>query len=259
MGSVALTFAGTATTILEMGGLRLLTDPVFGAPGANYPAVPGPLESWPRYTRLAPSALQPAAVGPIDAVLLSHDQHGDNLDAEGLALLPGAGVVLTTPEAARRLARRGLSNVIGVEPGGIHRLGDVEVLASPARHGPPGSRWLTGPVTGFFLRSRDVSVYVSGDTVMHGALARFARDHVPDLALVHVGAARILGVRFTAHAADLVALSRLWPEAVLAPIHFDGWSHFSEGRAALERRLERAGLGPRLRWLPPGVRVSLEI
>lgn len=42
-------------------------------------------------------------LGPIDAVLLTHDHHADNLDDLGRALLPAAGVVVTTTSGARRL------------------------------------------------------------------------------------------------------------------------------------------------------------
>jgi L-ascorbate metabolism protein UlaG (beta-lactamase superfamily) len=45
----------------------------------------------------------PPDLGPVDAVLRSHDHYGDNLDTAGRALLPGAGVVLTTAAGARRL------------------------------------------------------------------------------------------------------------------------------------------------------------
>jgi hypothetical protein len=41
-------------------------------------------------------AIAAADLGPVDAMLISHDHHGDNLDTAGRALLPGAGVVLTT-------------------------------------------------------------------------------------------------------------------------------------------------------------------
>lgn len=260
MSELAITFVGTATTILEIAGQRLLTDPVFDPPGASYGAVPGVLERRVKYTRLAGPAIAAADVGRIDAVLLSHDHHGDNLDAAGRALLPQAGAVLTTVAGARRLARDGLTNAIGLVEGAGHRLGDVDVVAAPARHGPPGSQWLAGPVIGFLLRGRGRSLYVSGDTVWHGALARFAQRCKPDVALVHVGAARFgatLGLRYTADAGDLIELARAWPTTTFAPIHYEGWSHFSEGRAALHERLTRAGLASRIVWLEPGRRTQL--
>ncbi|MBK7534861.1 MAG: MBL fold metallo-hydrolase [Myxococcales bacterium] len=260
MSSLGVTFVGTATTILELAGLRLLTDPVFDPPGATYEAVKGPLGALTKYTRLAGPALNAAQVGPIDAVLLSHDHHGDNLDPAGRQLLPSAKVVLTTVAGARRLARRGASNAVGLVAGQVHRLGELEIVAAPARHGPPGTQWITGPVIGFFLRWPGGTAYVSGDTLWHRALADFARTHVPQVALIHVGAGRFrasLGLRYSASAKDVVAVARAWPAAILAPIHYEGWSHFSQGRAELAQRLARYGLAPRLRWLTPGCRESL--
>lgn len=260
MSPLGLTFMGTATNLLEVGGLRLLTDPVFDPPGTRYPAVEGLSGRLAGYTRLSGPAVPASGVGRLDAVLLSHDHHGDNLDAAGRALLPGAGVVLTTIAGARRLRRQGHTNVVGLAAGATHRLGEVEVTAAPARHGPPGTAWLSGPVIGFFLRWPGGSLYVSGDTVWHAALERFAREHVPEVALMHVGAARFgatFGLRFTADAGDVLEMARVWPRALFVPVHFEGWSHFSEGRVALAARLEQGGLGPRVRWPVPGRRVEV--
>jgi hypothetical protein len=68
---------GGPTSILEIGGLRLLTDPTFDAP-REYVMGPGRV-----LAKTAHTALSAAEVGPVDAVLLSHDQHRDNLDISG--------------------------------------------------------------------------------------------------------------------------------------------------------------------------------
>src|SRR3954451_233496 len=96
--SFAFTHLGTAMALLEIEGLRILTDPVFDPPGRRYDFGWGTGS-----TKLSGPALSPEAVGRIDAVLLSHDQHADNLDDAGRAFLPRAGVVLTTAPGARRL------------------------------------------------------------------------------------------------------------------------------------------------------------
>jgi hypothetical protein len=66
---VRIQAVGGPTAILEVGGLRLLTDPTFDPPG-DYPRPDGPT-----LVKLAPPALGPDDLGRVDAVLLSHDQH----------------------------------------------------------------------------------------------------------------------------------------------------------------------------------------
>jgi L-ascorbate metabolism protein UlaG (beta-lactamase superfamily) len=92
-----MTYIGGPTALLEWAGLRLLTDPTFDAAGTVYPAGAYSL----RKTQEA--ALASDSLLPLDAVLLSHDHHVDNLDHSGRALLPRAGRILTTAAGAARL------------------------------------------------------------------------------------------------------------------------------------------------------------
>jgi L-ascorbate metabolism protein UlaG (beta-lactamase superfamily) len=95
---VSIQLIGGPTLLLEIGGLRLLTDPAFDAPG---PVPSGDRTS----TKTTGPAVAAEEIGPVDAVLLSHDQHGDNVDRSGRALLAHADVVQSTPERADRLGR----------------------------------------------------------------------------------------------------------------------------------------------------------
>ena len=84
-----LTHIGGPTVLIEAGGWRLLTDPTFDPPGRSYRF------GWGTGSRkLAGPAIAPEDLGPIDAVLLSHDHHDDNLDPAGRALLPSWGSAL---------------------------------------------------------------------------------------------------------------------------------------------------------------------
>jgi L-ascorbate metabolism protein UlaG (beta-lactamase superfamily) len=124
---VRITHIGGSTTLIEIDGFRLLTDPTFDAPR--------------RYTfgwgfasrKTTGPAVAVADLPSIDAVLLTHDHHGDNLDDAGRALLPSAGSVLTTAAGARRLG----GNAVGLAPWQTFSLPHgIEVTATPARHGP---------------------------------------------------------------------------------------------------------------------------
>src|SRR5262245_3867490 len=98
MSTITITYVGGPTALLEVGGLRLLTDPTFDAPGKRYHFGWGAMSR-----KLQAAALRPSDLGRIDVVLLSHDHHEDNLDAAGREVLPSAGQVITTPSGAKRL------------------------------------------------------------------------------------------------------------------------------------------------------------
>lgn len=96
--SLRLTHVGGPTLLIEVGPWRLLTDPTLDPPGRRYRLGWGTGS-----TKLAGPAIDAAAVQPIDAILLTHDHHDDNLDDAGRELLPSAEVVVTTSSGARRL------------------------------------------------------------------------------------------------------------------------------------------------------------
>lgn len=91
------TYIGGPTALLELDGLRLLTDPTFDPAGTDY--------TTPAYTlhKTQPPALPATELGAVDAVLLSHDHHFDNLDTAGRAVLGMSGAVYTTMAGAERL------------------------------------------------------------------------------------------------------------------------------------------------------------
>ena len=93
-----MTHIGTATLLLEIGSIRLLTDPVFDPPGGSYSFGYGTGSK-----KLTAPAIGPEEIGKVDAVLLSHDHHEDNLDRAGRAFLSNARQVLTTVAGAKRL------------------------------------------------------------------------------------------------------------------------------------------------------------
>jgi L-ascorbate metabolism protein UlaG (beta-lactamase superfamily) len=253
-----LTHVGGPTVLIEVGEWRLLTDPTFDAPGGRYHF------GWGAFSRkLAGPAIPAAEIGRIDAVLLSHDQHEDNLDAAGRALLPSAGAIVTTAAGAKRLggAARGL------EPWQSTRLEApdrpaIEVTATPCRHHPPGFHPIVGDVTGFALRWEGGSLWISGDTVLYDGVREVARRVAVDVALLHVGGVRfaVTGpLRYTMTGADAVELCGLIRPRVAIPIHYEGWQHFRDGRQGIERALAGAPEEVRrsFRWIPIGEAVEI--
>src|SRR5262249_13307136 len=82
--NITLTLVGAPTALIEIGSLRLLTDPTFDPPRFYQK---GPV----RYQKISGPALSMEEIGVVDAVLLSHDQPFDNLDDAGRAVIPTAG------------------------------------------------------------------------------------------------------------------------------------------------------------------------
>jgi L-ascorbate metabolism protein UlaG (beta-lactamase superfamily) len=259
--TVRMTHIGGPTVLIEVGGWRLLTDPTFDPAGGKYSF------GWGTGSRkLAGPAIPAADVAPIDAVLLSHDHHDDNLDPAGRALLPSAGVVVTTVSGAKRLG----NDARGLEPWATTRLEaperpPIEITATPCRHGPPLSHPLVGDVIGFALRwdgQEHGVLWISGDTVLYDGVRQVAARLEVDTALLHLGGVRfpVTGpIRYTLTAQEAVELCRLVRPRTVIPIHYEGWKHFRQGRDAIEREFASAPeeMRRRIRWLPIGVGVEV--
>lgn len=237
MSTITLTHIGGPTTLIEAEGWRILTDPTFDAPGRTYRFGWGTSSS-----KTNGPALPADQLGPIDAVLLTHDHHADNLDDTGRALLAGVDHLLTTTSGAGRLGR----NAHGMSDWDTTRLEapgrpTITVTATPCRHGPPGSHRIVGDVIGFGLTwpgQQHGALWISGDTVLYRGVREVARRIRVGTAILHLGAVRfpITGpLTYTMSAHDALELGRVLRPTTTFPVHYDGWTHFHQGRTEIER------------------------
>jgi L-ascorbate metabolism protein UlaG (beta-lactamase superfamily) len=257
--NVQVTYFDTAMVLLDVDGVRLLTDPVLDGVGSAFNYGPVHLE------KTSAAAIAPEKLGHIDAVLLSHDQHGDNLDRAGRALLARVPRVLTTPEAAPRLDSNaeGLASWQSVTVRAAATGGTVTVTAVPAQHGPDGTQEATGTVTGFVITSGNgTKVYVSGDTILFPGTEEVAKRYAPvDLAVLHLGRARIeaLGpVNVSLTAEDAVHFAKALGARKVLPVHFEGWAHFTEGRDQAMHTLSVSEIASRTLTLRSGETATLD-
>lgn len=251
-------YIGGPTAVIAIGGSRFLTDPTFDLPG-DHPVGNRILK------KLAGPAISRNALGRIDAVLLSHDQHPDNLDNQGRQLLYEVPVVFSTPAAQGRLGPvvRGLGSWEEVTfP--LRNGQDATITALPARHGPPGSEPLVGEVTGFMIvldYPRPFKIYISGDNASLEHVETIASKFGSvDVAVIFAGAARTAladGAHLTLTSTDTVRASEMLGAKFIVPLHFEHWQHFTEGRKDIEAAFVRGGLIDKLVLLEPGGQFSV--
>ncbi|WP_223626626.1 MBL fold metallo-hydrolase [Microbacterium sp. EST19A] len=249
MTQISALLVGGPTLHFTYAGLAFLTDPTFDEPGSY----DGPVV----LRKLTGPAVPASALGAIDAVLLSHDQHEDNLDTAGRALLGEVPLVLGTEDSAARIP-----GITGLAPWQQHRVGDVVVTAVPALHGPEGAEALAGVVTGFVLEAEGhPTVYVSGDNASVDLVREIAaRFPAIGIAVLFAGAAnvgRFGDIDLTLNARTALEAAEVLADAVIVPVHAEGWFHFSETRERLIAMFEYAGRGDRLQVLPAGERVAV--
>lgn len=255
---ISITHFGTATLLLEIGSLRLLTDPVFDAPGHLYHVL-GLAGYRKRSASIAPD------LPPLDAVLLSHDHHGDNLDTSGLAIARQASHILTTTAGARRLGGNAEGLLPWQERVLIGKDGfTLRVTATPAQHGPRWMNPITGPVIGFVLEWEGQShgaLYITGDTVLFPGVDKVGQRWRIGTLFPHAGRASFRGMgslHYTLTATETAELTRRLSPHACYPIHYEGWSHFAEGKEDIHRACAAIGVDERMHWLPIGQKVEIE-
>jgi L-ascorbate metabolism protein UlaG (beta-lactamase superfamily) len=160
-----LVYVGHATVLIELDGVRLLTDPVLRGRLVHL-------------RRRVPAPTEPLA--DLAAVLISH-VHYDHLDLPSLRTL-GRAVPVVVPRGARR-AIRGFSDVRELRVGEELRLGGVTVRAVPAEHQSARLPLFPSPAVGFVI-SGSRTVYFAGDTDLFPGMANLADEL--DVALVPV-------------------------------------------------------------------------
>lgn len=146
-----LTYVGHATVLIEICGVRLLTDPVLR------PSMLGVI-------RRHPAAPSSEVAEGVDAVLISHLHH-DHLDFASLKRIGTRTEILVPAGAGPTFRRRGFVNLTELGVGETASVGCVEVTATPAEH--EGRRYKLGPrieAVGYDIRGCGRRVYFAGDT-----------------------------------------------------------------------------------------------
>jgi L-ascorbate metabolism protein UlaG (beta-lactamase superfamily) len=253
----AISVLGGPTTVIDIAGRRIVMDPTFDPPGEHD-----------YLTKTVGPAVSADALGSVDAVLISHDEHPDNLDDAGRKFALAAPLVVSHPGCAGRFG----PPAVGLQPwqsyylpGGSERLA---VQAVPAVHGPAdGRRDASGhvncEVSGFVLYGPGLpTVYLSGDNASISAVTEVA-DRVGDIdvAVLFAGAASVptkeRGRPLTLSGARAAAAAEILGAKMVIPAHVDGWAHFSEGVDHFVAAFDDAGIKRLVRAAPYGEWIDL--
>lgn len=258
--SLSVTHIGTATAVLEIDGINLLTDPFFSPAGSSFDL---------GFITLSVDhdpALKLDQLPPIDGVLLSHEDHIDNLDDLGRTLLNGRHV-LTTIDGAKKLAPRpGVRGLHPWQPTTLSLGGQkLDVVATPCKHLPGGE------CTGFLIPHPDGSIdaasglpnaiWFAGDTVYTPELRDIGIRYHVTAAVLNLGFAHISLpeglLQVTMGGKEGARIFRELGADFLVPMHYDSWSHFTQHGEELRKVFEEEGVLDKVCWLTAGKPVKV--
>ena len=244
-GRLSLDFIGHSALVIDLDGVRLLTDPVTRGRV-------GPLR------RVEPVPARDRLRG-VDAVLISH-LHWDHLDVPSLRDLGRDTPMLVPAGAGPWMGSAGFTDVREMAVGASVDVGGVVVRAVPAVHSgyrPPLGP--TAPPLGFVVRGSH-SVYFAGDTDLFEGMGRLGEPI--DLALIPVwGWGPTLGRGLHLDPLRAAQSLRLIRPRAAVPIHWGTYWPHALGRVFPERLVEppaafveyAAELAPDVQTVPTAV------
>jgi L-ascorbate metabolism protein UlaG (beta-lactamase superfamily) len=251
-------FIGTATVLIRFQGFTILTDPNFLHKGDHVHLGYGITSE-----RLTNPALNLEQLPHIDLIVLSH-MHEDHFDKLVQQKLDKNIPIVTTKESSEKLKGIGFTHAYGlstwdaveVDKGGAR----LRITAAPGRHGKAGMQALLPSVMGSILdfgpnpATPGYRMYISGDTLLVPDLKDIPQRFPGiDLALLHLGGTRILGVfKVTMDGKDGVRLMQIVQPKHVIPIHYDDYDVFKSPLADFAREVKAAGLEQEVTYLAHG-------
>jgi L-ascorbate metabolism protein UlaG (beta-lactamase superfamily) len=250
-------FVGTATVIIRLGGFTILTDPNFLHAGDHVHLGYGLTSE-----RLTEPAFDIEALPPIDFCVLSH-YHGDHFDQVVEEELRKDLPIITTEHATGELMEKGFTAAIALDTwdsvlieGGGRR---VRVTSMPGQHGPGIVDFALPPVMGSMLDfesdqgDRGFRMYITGDTLIHDDLNEIPKRFPGvDLALLHLGGTRVLGILVTLDDEQGTEMIRIIKPTTAIPIHYNDYDVFKSPLKDFRRAVELAGFSDRVIYLSHG-------
>jgi L-ascorbate metabolism protein UlaG (beta-lactamase superfamily) len=257
LGSGSIFFIGNATVLIRYAGFTILTDPTFVHMHEQVPLGYG-LHT----TRLTNPAVDIADLPPLDFILLSHF-HGDHFDQVAERDLDRTLPIVTTAHAVKELQERGFNNAYPIDTWSslmvTNGAARVRITAMPGRHGPPLSELVLPDVMGSMIEfiSQQGSIllrmYITGDTLLIDDLKEIPKQFPDiDVALLHLGGTRVLGIMVTMDAEQGVELMHIIQPEIAIPIHYNDYDVFKSPLSDFKLEVEAAALQHHVHYLDHG-------
>jgi L-ascorbate metabolism protein UlaG (beta-lactamase superfamily) len=250
-------FVGTATVIIRYAGFAILTDPNFLHAGDHAHLGYGLTSE-----RLTEPAMDIDQLPHIDFCILSH-YHGDHFDQIVEEKLRKDLPIITTEHAAAELRSKGFTAPIALDTWDSVTVEDgntrVRITSMPGQHGPGIVDFALPPVMGSMLDFETdagqqlLRMYISGDTLIHDDLNEIPKRFPGvDLALLHLGGTRVLGVLVTMDDEQGVEMIRIVQPEMAIPIHYNDYDVFKSPLDDFKEAVAKAGLTERVTYLSHG-------
>lgn len=257
-------FVGTATVVIRYAGFTILTDPNFLHAGDHVHLGYGLTAK-----RLTNPAVEIEDLSPLDFVLLSH-LHGDHFDRLAERRLNKATPIVSNRHATSYLEKVGFTKTrtlrtwepLAVEKGEAR----LRLTALPGTHGPGPLGAVLPPVMGSMLEfgrageEARMRMYISGDTLVHDRLREIPRRFPDiDLAMLHLGGTKVLGIFVTMDAEQGLEAMRIMDARTTIPIHYNDYTRFESPLEDFKRAVTNAGLDDRIHYLGHGDTYEFEV
>jgi L-ascorbate metabolism protein UlaG (beta-lactamase superfamily) len=232
--TIKIHFLRHATFLLDIGGLKLLIDPMFGkkeiwdplgnaASKARIPMVDLPL----------PESELATELKKVDAVLVTHT-HFDHWDKAAQQMLDKQLPLIIQSSDEKSIRAEGFTNLLPVDKSidfkglKIHRTGGQHGTGEVGRN--------MGQVSGFVIQYGKRSMYIAGDTIWCAEVEKTLMDFKPDISILNAGAARFLqGDPITMTAEDVLMVAKTLPSTHIIAMHMDTINHCVLSRAELRK------------------------
>ena len=257
-------FIGTATVLIRYAGFTILTDPNFIHMHEKVDLGYGI-----KAERLTNPAIDLHDLPPVDFVLLSHF-HGDHFDQLVERELDKTMPIVTCTEAAEQLDERGFHALYPLgqwESITINKAdAALRITATPGRHGPPGASLVLPDVMGSILefqpdgRQTRLQMYITGDTLIFDDIKEIPRRYPDiDLALLHLGGTRVMGLLLTMDAEQGIEMMQIIQPQLAIPIHYNDYDVFKSPLEEFQQAVVAAGLQERVHYLNHGDTYSFRV